>query len=337
MQYITGKILTENGFEKGYIGFERCKIVEKGKTNPQQKPVAKGLICPLFINAHTHIGDSFIRDKNITLPKNLEELVEPPNGLKHRLLKEASEHEITEGMKKSIETMQKTGTKQFYDFREGGLMGICQLKSALELWKTSAIILSRPEKLCYDKNEVDLLLKNSDGIGLSSISEWDYSELEKIAKDAKKKNKIFAIHASERVREDIDLVLDLKPDFLVHMIKANKSDLQIVKDNNIPIVLCPRSNNFFGMKTDLETFKKSGVKLSLGTDNAMINSTNILDEITFIKNNYSCFKIEELLDMASYTVSKALNHDSCILGLNQKADFIVLNEKTLKPLYISVC
>ena len=124
-----------------------------------------------------------------TLPKNLEELVEPPNGLKHRLLKEASEHEITEGMKKSIETMQKTGTKQFYDFREGGLMGICQLKSALELWKTSAIILSRPEKLCYDKNEVDLLLKNSDGIGLSSISEWDYSELEKIAKKKGRKTK----------------------------------------------------------------------------------------------------------------------------------------------------
>lgn len=337
MEYAAGKILTENGFEKGYIGFERNKILERGKTNPSKKPVAKGLICPLFINAHTHIGDSFVKQKKITLPKNLEKLVAPPNGLKYKLLKEVSEKEIIGGMEKSIDTMQKTGTKHFYDFREGGIMGICQLKAALDLWKTSASILSRPEKLCYDKNEIDLLLKNSDGIGLSSILDWDYSELEKIAKDTKKKNKIFAIHASERIREDIDLVLDLKPDFLIHMIQANKSDLEIVKDSNIPIVVCPRSNNFFGIKTNLELFKKAGVKLIFGTDNAMINSPNILDEIVFIKSKYKCFRVEELLDMVTYTARKALNHDSCILGLNQKAGFIVLNKKTLKPLYISVC
>jgi len=337
MQYATGKILTENGFEEGYLGFERGEIVEKGKSNPPQKPVAKGLICPLFVNAHTHIGDSFVKYRNIDLPKKLEELVEPPDGLKFRLLKEASEEEIIEGMKKSIDTMQKSGTKHFYDFREGGIMGVCQLKAALEHWETSASILSRPEKLCYDTNEINLLLKNSDGIGLSSISDWDYSELEKIAKDTRKKNKIFAIHASERIREDIDLILDLKPDFLVHMIKASRSDLQIVKDNNIPIVVCSRSNKFFGLKADLELFKKSGVKLILGTDNAMINSVNMLDEIDFIKRNYNCFNTEELLDMATYGSRKALNHESCILGLNQKADFIVLDEKTLKPLYISAC
>lgn len=337
MQYATGKILTENGFEKGYIGFERKKIVEKGKINPPKKPVAKGLICPLFINAHTHIGDSFVKYRNIDLPKKLEELVEPPNGLKFKLLKEASEEEVIDGMEKSIDTMQKSGTKYFYDFREEGIIGICQLKAALDLWKASANILSRPEDLKYDRNEIDLLLKNSEGIGLSSISDWNYSELEKIAKDARKKKKIFALHASERIREDIDLILDLKPSFLVHMIKASKSDLEIVKDNNIPVVVCPRSNNFFGLKADLELFKKTGVTVLLGTDNAMINSPNILDEIAFIKSKYACFNVKELLDMATYSPRKALNHDSFILGSNSKADFIVIDEKTLKPLYISVC
>ena len=69
----------------------------------------------------------------------------------------------------------------------------------------------------------------------------------------------------------------------------------------------------------------------------MINSPNIIDEITFIKKNYSCFTNEELLLMNTYNARKVLNHDSGILGLNQKADFIVLDEKTLMPLYISVC
>lgn len=337
MKYTAGKILTKNGFEKGYIGSERKKIVEVGKTNPPKKPVAKGLICPLFINAHTHIGDSFVRNKNITLPKKLEELVEPPEGLKFKLLKEASEEEIIDGMEESINTMEKTGTKHFYEFREGGIKGICQLKTALSLWKTSATILSRPEELKYDKNEIDILLNNSDGIGLSSISEWNYSEIQKIAKEVEKKNKIFAIHASEKAREDIDLILDLKPSFLVHMIKATEQDLEVVNENSVPIVVCPRSNNFFGIKTDLELFEKSGVKVLIGTDNAMINSPSILDEIIFIKKKYNCYSVEDLLLMTTYSSRKALNHDSFILGPNSKAEFVVLDEKTLKPLYISVC
>jgi len=337
MEYVQGKILTPEGFRSGYLGFENNTIVEAEKGNSPKKPICKGFIVPTLVNAHTHVGDSFIKKKDIDLPKNVEELVAPPNGLKHKLLKEASEKEIVDGMKNSIDKMVESGVSVFCDFRENGIKGINQLKNALTNTKLSSIILSRPVKMEYNKDEINVLLENSNGIGLSSISDWNYSELARIAGHAKKKGKVFAIHASERIREDIDLVLDLKPDLLIHMVKANKSDLEIVKDNDIPIVVCPRSNNFFGLKTDLELFKKVGVKLILGTDNAMINSPKILDEITFIKNKYKCFSVEELLYMATYTARKALNHDSCILGLNQKADFIVLDEKTLRPLYISVC
>ena len=336
MKYVAGKILTQNGFEEGYIGFERDEIVEKGKTNPPQKPVAKGLICPFFINAHTHVGDSFVKYRNITLPKKLEELVEPPNGLKFKLLNEASEEEIIEGMEKSIETMTKTGTSIFCDFREGGLYGICYLKTALQLWNTSSVILSRPENLNYDKKEIDILLKNSDGIGLSSISDWDYSEINKVSKKTKAKNKIFAIHASERVREDIDMILDLKPDFIVHMVKASESDLIRVKDNKIPVVLCPRSNSFFGIKPDVNLMKKVGVKIFLGTDNAMIVSPSIIDEIRLFMKEFKSLDKTEILYDSTYGARKVLNQDCDILGSNSKADFVVLDEKTLQPLYVSI-
>ena len=266
----------------------------------------------------------------------IEELVAPPNGLKYKLLKDVSEKELIEGMEKSIDFMLKSGTNIFCDFREGGIQGICYLKTAIDLWNIDSVILSRPDKLTYDKNEIDLLLKNSNGIGLSSISDWDYSEIIKIAKQTKNKKKIFAIHASERVREDIDLILDLKPDFLVHMVKASESDLVCVKENNIPIVLCPRSNAFFGIKPNVALMKKIGVDILLGTDNAMLSSVSILDEINYFLKNFEGIGKSEILYKTTYGARKALNLECDILGPNSKADFVVLDEKTLQPLYISV-
>jgi len=336
MDFISGEILTINGIKKGYIGFERDKIVETGKGNPSKKPICEGLIVPSFVNAHTHIGDSFIKEKGIDLPKNIEELVAPPNGLKHKLLRETSDEDIIDGMELSLDVMIKSGTKYFCDFRENGILGISQLKAALQLWKISSIILSRPDSLCYDKNELDLLLKNSDGIAISSISDWNYSELEKIAKDARDKKKIFALHGSEMKRENIDDILDLKPSFLVHMIKASESDLVRVKENNIPIVICPRANSFFGLKPNFKLLKKVEVDLLLGTDNAMLYSPSILEEMNYLKSISKEFSTMELLYMITYGARKALNLDCGILDPNSKADFVVLDKKSFQPLYISV-
>ena len=288
MDFVSGEILTDDGFKSGYIAFEKGKIVESGKGNTPKKPIGGGLIVPTFVNAHTHIGDSFIREKNIELPKSIEDLVAPPNGLKHKLLREASDEDIIDGMEKSIDIMIKTGTKYFCDFRENGVLGISQLKAALQLWKINSLILSRPDSLNYNKNEVDILLKNSEGIAISSISDWDYSDLQKIAQDTREKNKIFALHAGERIRENIDDILDLKPNFLVHMLKASESDLTRIKENKIPIIICPRANSFYGLKPDFKLLKKVRVNLLLGTDNAMLNTPVILDEINYVRSISGC-------------------------------------------------
>jgi len=334
MKYISGEILRDTGLEKGFIGFEKNLIIETGKGNPSKKPICKGLIIPSFVNAHTHIGDSFIKEKGIDLPKNIEDLVAPPNGLKHRLLKEASDEDIIRGMEKSIEIMIKNGIKYFCDFRENGILGISQLKVALQSWKISCIILSRPDSLRYDKNELDLLLKNSNGIALSSISDWNYSEIQKVVKDTKDKKKIFALHASERARENIDDILDLKPNFLVHMIKASESDLVRVKESNIPIVICPRANSFYGLIPNFKLLRKIKVDILIGTDNAMLNYPVILDEIKYLRSISKEYSIMELLNFTTYGVRKVLNLDCDILGPNSKADFVVLNKKSLKPLYV---
>jgi cytosine/adenosine deaminase-related metal-dependent hydrolase len=335
MKYVQGEILTKDGLITGYLGFEQGRQLEGvRKGSPPEKPVAKGLILPTCINAHTHLGDSFIRFKHLKLPCNVKDLVAPPIGLKHRLLKEASEQEILEGIRRSLGEITASGTSCFCDFRESGLIGIFQIKKAMKNCDIDSVVLSRPSQMIYEKEELDKLLQNSDGIGLSCISDWELSEIEKIAKHVRKKKKLFALHASEVVREDIDQILDLHPNVLVHMITATNADLDRVNDANIPIVVCPRSYMFFRLKNNLKLMKKRGIPILLGTDNAMINTPDVIQEVQALLKT-GLFSLEELLTNITYTPRKALNLDDCIQGRDLSEKFIVLERDSLKLLYVS--
>ena len=104
-------------------------------------------------------------------------------------------------------------------------------------------------------------LSLSDDVGFIHISldpNYEFSE-EKVDNYLRlpvNKNKIFAIHSSERIRENVDQILDLKPNFLVHMLHATESDFIRLKDNNIPVVICPRSNIFFGLRPNYKLMNK---------------------------------------------------------------------------------
>ena len=44
--------------------------------------------------------------------------------------------------------------------------------------------------------------------------------------------------------------------------------------------------HFYGLKPNVKLMKKHWCKFVVGTDNAMLNSPNILDEIKFIKKQF---------------------------------------------------
>jgi cytosine/adenosine deaminase-related metal-dependent hydrolase len=335
MKYFQGEILTMEGFVSGYISDEQQDgYFEIQQGTPPGKPLVKGLIVPSFVNAHIHIGDSFIRKKHLELPRKVKELVAPPDGVKYHLLKEASEEEILEGIQMSLAEMDAAGTSWFCDFREGGLIGIFQLRKAMKDSRVDSVILSRPSRLSYDKEEIDLLLESSHGIGLSSISDWEPAEIKKIAAHARRKKKVFALHGSEALREDIDDLLDLHPSFLVHMITASRGDLERVKDADIPIVVCPRSYQFFQLKPNFDEMKKTGVMMLIGSDNAMMNSPDVGEDIRLLRHT-GLFSDEELLTNVTYSPRKALNLDCCIQGDNLLRHFVVLEKESLKPIYVS--
>ena len=264
MEYLAGDVFDGNEFFDGYVGIEDGVIREIGGGRPPGRPVAKGIITPGLVNAHTHSADGLLAFSGTP---RLEELVMPPNGLKHVYLRNASDDELIMSMRSFADIMIRTGTTGFIDFREGGRKGI-------ELMRISSpapngLILGRPSGN-YDQNELDLILDIADGVGLPSVSDISTKDLDAIADHVRKRKKILGIHASERVREDIQKIMSASPSFVVHMVAAADRDMKVCADNGVTIVSCPRSNMFFGNVPPLDRMIASGADIAIGTDNAML-------------------------------------------------------------------
>jgi cytosine/adenosine deaminase-related metal-dependent hydrolase len=259
----------------------------------------------VLCNCHTHLGDAFI-----SLPQRewtVEELVAPPDGYKHRRLLEASRDEVIKGMRRALAEMRKSGVTHFIDFREGGIAGVELLKEALQqINGITGIIMARPREHRYDAAEVEDLLRRAEGIGVSSAADWDYGELEKVAIHARRLGKLFALHASEVVRENIDTILALQPSFLVHLCRATDDDLQAVAAVGVPVVVCPRANAFFGLRPPVECMLDLSIPLLLGTDNAMLVSPEIQEEMAYLHEHFTVSP-EDVAAMTAANPRKYLN------------------------------
>lgn len=276
MQYVSGLIYNGEEFVRGSLGFEDGTIKEINDKE-ERRAIARGIVVPNFFDAHVHIGDSVVREE---VRGSVEEVF-GPDGFKAKHLKTASNEDLTESMKTTLKNMLSNGISGFSDFRENGLIGLSSLYLALFNSHVRCVALGRPEKNVFDESEIEAILKISDGIGASSARDWDYEELKKISELTKSKGKLFALHASEGEREDIDQVLSLKPDFLVHMTAASDDDLMQCADGKVPIVVCPRSNAYFGTMINIPRMLEKKADLMLGTDNIMLNSPSLLTEMEF--------------------------------------------------------
>jgi cytosine/adenosine deaminase-related metal-dependent hydrolase len=268
----------EGRFSKGWALLDGSKLVETGKaSNPPKCKTVKGIALPALPNAHTHLGDFSLRPK-VRPGMTVEELVAPPNGLKHKLLPKIDQ---TQSICGALQALHRSGVGSFCDFREGGLGGVEALAKALvsEGRRMSAVILGRPKGLSYDRKEVEEILLKCNGLGISAVRDWDIAALSELATHVHKKDKVLALHASEHTHEPIDPILDLDPAFIVHMVKGTPSDFNRLSVLKIPIVVCPQSNQFFGLKPPIKQMLKAGVEVCIGTDNAMLTDLSVLSEL----------------------------------------------------------
>ena len=277
MDVLGSSVLTEDGIIDGYVCIEEGVVTSIEEGIPPQKPVAEGLVALPLVNAHTHCADAGLK---VPLGLTIEELVAPPNGLKHKYLRDIAEDELVKNMIAYASESNRNGIGSFIDFREGGEKGCISLRRAFP----EAIILGRPLSSEYDQDEISRILKVADGIGLSSISDIDHRYIEKVADQTRESRKMFSIHASEKVREDIDFILSLDPTFVVHMVEATDSDILKCAEAEIPIVVCVRSSRYFKKTPPLKRMLSCGSDIAMGTDNAMLCSPDMRSEASAFRD-----------------------------------------------------
>lgn len=323
---------------EGYLKIEKGKIVEIEEGNPSKEGVdlGKGYILPPFVNSHTHLGDSV--KKGVYQGKSQEEVV-GGEGKKFEVLGQLSEDIQVDSMNEALWEMKQCGVLAHCDFRENGIKGV-QLLNRAKIDSVETAILGRPSP-----NDVfDELLELTDGIGLPSLESYSSKEIKEISEKVAKKDKLFSIHVSETRRAhehsleeygatEIERALEFNPSFLVHGTWATNDDLTEIEENDIPLILCPRSNSLLsvGLPPIKEALEKD-IELWLGTDNVSVCSPSILEELSFAWNVLRLQSEEagyeearELLKAATVNPTNDLEVSFGPLEEGRKTDFLVLS------------
>ena len=295
---VDGRVVVEDG---------RIEMIDEADTD------SDAIILPAFVNAHTHIGDSIAKEAGAGL--SLDELVAPPDGLKHRLLRQASREEKIEAMRRSLRFMERGGTGAFVEFREGGVEGVEALEDALEGLAIESVTLGR---------ETTDAMAESDGFGASGARDGDFESERNATRSA---GKLFGIHAGERDSTDINPAMDLSPDFLVHMVHPEPLHLERLDDEATPVVVCPRSNLVTGVGVPPIRELLDRTTVALGTDNVFLNSPSMFREMEFA-NKLADVSAREVLGMATWAGADIAGLDCGVVEEGKRARLLVLDGDT---------
>ncbi|WP_435128853.1 amidohydrolase family protein [Halobaculum sp. D14] len=305
-----GTILVGRDFEP----VEGTVVVEDGTIQAiEEEPVASDdVVLPAFVNAHTHIGDSIAKEAGRGL--SLDELVAPPDGLKHRLLRDASREEKAVAMRRSLEFMQQTGTAAHVEFREGGVDGVDLIREAGGGLQIRSVVLGRETVAAMEHD-------GADGFGASGARDADFDAERTATRNA---GKLFGIHAGERDPYDVDAAMDLDPDHLVHMVHPEPHHLDRLADVGTPVVVCPRSNlvTDVGVPPLRELLDRTTV--ALGTDNVMLNSPSMFREMEFAAKLTDASALE-VLRMATVNGAEVAGLNCGLVEPGRDAKLLVLD------------
>lgn len=334
-------------------------IVEIAKDASEGKIIdAQGqIVCPTFLNAHMHIGDSIIKDQGYGL--SLDEMVKPPNGIKHVALANSSDDSLIDAMRNSLMDMINSGISHFIDYREGGIKGIKLLKKAAKNLPVTPIILGRDDSFYGDNPDLKAvkiasrkILKIADGIAASGFGEITDEAAEIITKSCEKYNKISSIHAAESEAAQINSINKtnfseieraVRNNFkqIVHITNPKNNDLKLINESKINVVLCPRANATLSVGIPPLNIINTSNPL-LGTDNVMFNSPNIFRELEFSIKLSSLqnitLKPKNLLKTVTTNVSYSnLNEyiNKPVIDVNERAEFFTIKQFSKNP-YLSI-
>jgi cytosine/adenosine deaminase-related metal-dependent hydrolase len=348
----------------GNIVVEDSKIqeVSRGEIPKADKVIERKdcVVIPGFINAHTHIGDSVFKESG--LGKNLNELFKPPDGLKHKLLKNASEATIRNGIEHTLSEMLQSGIVAFADFREGALAGARILSGILNNKLIKGFIFGRLDfsfsNESLEKNNIgypDDIMHSSNGMkdfvdGIVPTSPNDVTDkvLRQLSCINEKNNWLRITHVAEDpssiqiskrrtgLTEVERAIKYFKADSLVHGIYLNEQDLDMIADESIPITCCPKANAMLNLDLPrIPDMIKKEILVSLGTDNVMLNPPDMFKEMCFALAIYRSkgspnITPENILQMATINGAKTLKIEKEFGSIEEgkRANLVFINANT---------
>ena len=317
------------------------------------------VVIPGFVNAHVHLNDAPLKDAGAGM--TLEEMVHPVSGLKRSGMLKYSMEERLRSVSSALAEMAQSGITGAIDFHEEDYSIIARLKASLPSASPAVQFLGRPavyfsekeivENLMLETDEIDegrQRLEPFDGIALSGCNEYSDGAMEQIHGMAK--GRMAGIHAAETIRSDrlsrkmtgeseVKRAIEhLKPDFFVHLTHADDDDLRMISKQAIVSVICPRSNALFGAGIPpVGKLMALKIPVALGTDNLMLNSTDMFREMDFASKVADIASGEpgtvedvEVLKMATLNganlMSRGRSHGCIEAG--GKADLVVIDLKS---------
>jgi len=289
---------------EGWIAAEAGRIVDEGGGQSPRAAVGAVLLDTVH-NYHTHVGDAFLLGSD--LPRSLEELVAPGSGLKHRRLSAAKPETIQDGIRRHLESARRAGVSSLLDFREQGEDGIRLARGAQTKDGPRLLLLGRPAQTPAKAEEVDSLVAAADGVGAPGVKDWGLDACAALSEAAHRRGKPFALHASEGEAENLEDILGLDPDLLVHLGAATRADLRLVADAGTPVAVCPSSNEFFHVPCAADRLVAMGIPWYLGTDNAMLGHADPVDEARRLHGRHPDLEDDELFRALTTPPEKAIN------------------------------
>ncbi|MEF8775246.1 MAG: amidohydrolase family protein [Haloarculaceae archaeon] len=305
---LEGTILRGHSFEPT----EGRLVVEDGEIEAIEEADTRSgdVLLPAFVNAHTHVGDAIAKEAGAGL--SVDEVVAPPDGLKHRLLAAADRPAQVTAIRRSLRFMAATGTAVHIDFREGGVEGVEVLAEAGNGLPVDSVVLGR---------ESIEAMEASDGFGASGANDGDFSR-ERTA--TARADKLFGIHAGEVDSSDVNAALDMEPDFLVHVVHPKQLHLDRIADSEVPVVCCPRSNLVTGAGVPPIRDLADRTRVAIGTDNVMLNSPSMFREMEFAAK-LADVSATEVLAMATRNGAAIADRDDGVLAEGRPANVLILD------------
>ncbi len=313
------------------IEISNNKIIHIGNGfDANGKDLRNGILIPTLVNAHAHTGDFSFPE--IGIDKPIWKLVNDPKSIKYEFFNKLGFIKIKKHIKDFLKYSKNFGVFSVIDFREQDIFGTKlanDVKNEL-VNEMNYIILSRlDENISIER--LKQLYDISDGYGIPSVNTYSKNDLIKIEKIFE--NKMIAIHISETLKQglqkDFEYILKIiRPKIIIHGTHLFGDDFSLLKEKNISLVTCPRSNLWFSNGIPrIDEMIDNEVNLLIGTDNGAWIDPNIWKEmevallITRLRKPLSNYS-KEILKAVTTNISDILFKNYIDEGL--PARFIVI-------------